>query len=100
MQIQISWLLLKPTDLDLHCLERQGVSGFSRTRLRHAKIDSFKIQMYGKEKRHHWFLMNINEMQISKNLKKNNCKYLEYFNGVFTTGLANHVVLAYICNKK
>ena len=23
----------KPTDLDLHCLQRQGISGFSRTRL-------------------------------------------------------------------
>ena len=27
MQIQISWLLQKPTDLDLHCLQRQGISG-------------------------------------------------------------------------
>ena len=25
---QISWLLKKPTDLDLHCLQRQGTSGF------------------------------------------------------------------------
>ena len=25
MQIQISWLLQKPTDLDLHCLLRQGM---------------------------------------------------------------------------
>ena len=32
MQIQISWLLMKPTDLDLHCLQRQGISGFSKTR--------------------------------------------------------------------
>ena len=32
MQIQISWLLKKPTDLDLHCLQRQGISGFSRTK--------------------------------------------------------------------
>ena len=31
MQIQISWLLQKPTDLDLHCLQRQDISGFSRT---------------------------------------------------------------------
>ena len=31
MQIQISWLLQKPTDLDLHCLQRQGISRFSRT---------------------------------------------------------------------
>ena len=33
VQIQISWLLQKPTDLDLHCLQRQGLSGFSRTRV-------------------------------------------------------------------
>ena len=34
MQIQISWLLLqKPTGLDLHSLHRQGISGFSRTRV-------------------------------------------------------------------
>ena len=31
VQIQISWLLRKPTDLDLHCLQRSGISGFSRT---------------------------------------------------------------------
>ena len=34
MQIQISWLLQKPTDLDLHCLQRQGISRFSRTRVK------------------------------------------------------------------
>ena len=27
VQIQISWLLQKPTDLDLHCLQRQGYPG-------------------------------------------------------------------------
>ena len=26
-------LLKKPTDLDLHCLQRHGISGFSRTRV-------------------------------------------------------------------
>ena len=31
MQSQISWLLQKPTDLDLHCLQKQGISGLSRT---------------------------------------------------------------------
>ena len=32
MQIQTSWLLQKkPTYLDLHCLQRQSISGFSRT---------------------------------------------------------------------
>ena len=34
VQIQISWLLQKPTDLDLHCLQRQGISGFSRARVK------------------------------------------------------------------
>ena len=33
VQIQISWLLQKPTDLDLHCLQMQGISGFSRIRV-------------------------------------------------------------------
>ena len=32
VQIQISWLL---TDLDLHCLQRQGMSGFSKPALVH-----------------------------------------------------------------
>ena len=40
VQIQISWLLQKPADLDLHCLQRQGISGFSRTRV--------KIELAGK----------------------------------------------------
>ena len=35
MQIQISWLLQKPNDLDLHCLLRQGISGFSKTRVKY-----------------------------------------------------------------
>ena len=34
MQIPISWLLQKPTDLDLHCLQRQGISRFSKTRIK------------------------------------------------------------------
>ena len=38
MQIQISWLLKKPTDLDLHCLQRQGISGFNRTMVKRAII--------------------------------------------------------------
>ena len=34
MQIQISWLLQKPTDLDLHCLLRQGMSCSAREELK------------------------------------------------------------------
>ena len=33
VQILISWLLQKPTDLDLHCLQKQDISGLSRTRV-------------------------------------------------------------------
>ena len=33
MQIQIICFLKKPTDLDLHCLQRQRTSGVSRTRV-------------------------------------------------------------------
>ena len=41
VQIQISWLLQKPTDLDLHCLQRQTISGFSRTRVKTRKYTVF-----------------------------------------------------------
>ena len=46
MQIQISWLLQKPTDLDLHCLQRQDISGFSRTRVK-KKLKKFRIGLLG-----------------------------------------------------
>ena len=36
VQIQISWLLKKPTDFDIHCFQRQGISGFSMTRVKMA----------------------------------------------------------------
>ena len=31
VQVQISNGFFRPTDLNLHCLQRQGISGFSRT---------------------------------------------------------------------
>ena len=53
MQIEISWLLQKPTDLDLHCLQRQGISGFSRTRVKtHQQVVKWMgsvWEKYGKE---------------------------------------------------
>ena len=52
---------LKPTDLDLHCLQMQGISGFSRTNLfacwviLHAFLSSgdffFKINFFKKKKK-------------------------------------------------
>ena len=45
MQIQISWLLQKPTDLDLHCLQRQGTCGFSRTRVKEISLELYEISV-------------------------------------------------------
>ena len=44
VQIQISWLL-QPTDLDLHCLQRQGISGLSRTRVKCRTIRSWILSL-------------------------------------------------------
>ena len=41
VQIQISWLLKKPTDLDLHCLQKQGIYRFSRTRVNSAAVHQY-----------------------------------------------------------
>ena len=42
VQIQISWLL-EPTDLDLHCLQRQGISGLCRTRVKTAQYTLMRL---------------------------------------------------------
>ena len=42
VQIQISWRLKKPTDLDLHSLQKQGISRFSRGWL-NSKEDLFDL---------------------------------------------------------
>ena len=36
----ISWLLQKPTDLGLHCLQRQDISGFSRIHMKCQDVPS------------------------------------------------------------
>ena len=38
MYIQICWLLQQPTNLGLHCLQRQVISGFSRARVNNSTI--------------------------------------------------------------
>ena len=40
-----SWLQ-KPTDLDLHCLQRQGISGFSRTRVKTLVPEHSPVRVY------------------------------------------------------
>ena len=43
VKIQISWLLQKPTDLDLHCLQRQDISRCSRTRVKQTLVEKPKL---------------------------------------------------------
>ena len=38
VQIQISCLLQNPTDQDLHCLQKQGIFGFSRTNVNNLSL--------------------------------------------------------------
>ena len=58
MQIRISWLLQKPTDLDLHCLQRQYISGFSMTRVNIAFKAGLTVCFGGEKKK------NINTYQM------------------------------------
>ena len=53
---EISWLLQKPADLDLHCLQRQDIFGFTRTRVNDTStisaLSKYRAMFYG-------FLINI-----------------------------------------
>ena len=40
--------LEKPTDLDLHCLQRQGLSGFSKTRVKFSNAFSITALILNK----------------------------------------------------
>ena len=46
MQIQISWLLQKPTDLDLHCLQRQVYPGSAGLGLKYKRSAKIKFPKY------------------------------------------------------
>ena len=45
VQIQISWLLQKPTYLALHCLRRQCISGFSRTMVKSLRSRNINVRV-------------------------------------------------------
>ena len=45
MQIQISWLLQKPTDLDLHCLQNRVYPGSAGQGLIHHDLLSFDMAL-------------------------------------------------------
>ena len=69
VQIQISWLLQKPTDLDLHCLQRQGISGFSRTRVNNLCISD--IISYIPKKSNKQLDKNVDPNQRPQNVNSN-----------------------------
>ena len=46
VQVKISWLLQKPTDLVLHCLQRQSISRFSRTWVNFQNVLDFVLWNY------------------------------------------------------
>ena len=66
MQIQISWLRKKPTDLDLHCSKRQGVSGFSTTRLNKFVADNILklLLLFFKNKARHFMQDDSEKSEI------------------------------------
>ena len=57
MQIQISWLLQKPTNLDLHCLLRQSMSCSAREGLRIVRISKKAAKIKWAEVKH--FLQDV-----------------------------------------
>ena len=62
VQIKIRWLLQKPTDLDLHCLQKQGLSGLSRTRDKNFSISVlYKILFltFHREIQQYFFFQNV-----------------------------------------
>ena len=42
MQIQVSWLLQKPTDLDLHCLQNRVYPGSAGQELKCVFVEKYK----------------------------------------------------------
>ena len=49
VQIQISWLLQKPTDLDLHCLQVRIYPGSAGQGLRNFTFQPDEARMFGTE---------------------------------------------------
>ena len=73
VQIQISWLLQKPTDLDLHYLQKQGISGLSRTRINFSlsfgnKFFPFRVDPFSKGSQNKFErVTSLESVQISLN---------------------------------
>ena len=81
MQIQINWLPQKPTDLDLHCLQRQGISGLSRTRATYSAETAGMSSILGHTS---WFLSDphINFQKSWNGLNAPGETYQRFLQGV------------------
>ena len=61
-QIQISWLLQKPTDLDLHCLLRQGMLCSAREGLIYIVLSVTNVSEWTDSKYYLIFMSSVMEI--------------------------------------
>ena len=95
VQIQISWLLQKQSELDRHCLQRQGLSEFSRTRVKllssclklSARYQLFSYQC----------LVSIGLLTGTRGLNIKVLEYLKIILGQFSPVLHKNVCCGYSC---
>ena len=71
--------LQKPTDLDLHCLQRQGISGFSRTKVNLIHIQSTVQYSYIPKIWHPTFHTNFRQTLFPGKCMKNIFSHLLLF---------------------
>ena len=78
MQIQISWLLQKPGS---NCLQRQGISGFSRTRVNHEIISAVILPSCWFKKDSCWLLAKVCTYWLTTvlSLLRKNMRRLSYW---------------------
>ena len=75
--------LQKPTDLDLHCLQRQGISEFSRTRV---KIGALRVISSWQIKQTPYLKFCFELLKNSKEMKQ--MKIYEKHTGSMVAGIA------------
>ena len=95
MQIQINWLLQKPTDLDLHWFLRQGMSCSAREGLNYLHLFEWKLEFDLNQETMYGYLVftpqlfaNSRLISLSDNLEINIADYL--FLKIATTPISMH----------
>ena len=108
VQIQISWLLQKPTDVGLHCFLRQGISCSARERFSMYTWPSFigldKLLFFFHLKVLIFFLFSVCVICWGLHINKF-CKYIQLIHIISNTDNSNKsfyqtkiwIMLVYIC---